>query len=124
MRYLISESRLERAMEKVFNQYINVDELKYYHPVEETDDGYDEYEDTNRAIYYIGDVELDENEIFRYYECDYFYEDAKAVRGRCPILSLDDRISDTLNGLFDDLWKEPFRKWINESVNLRAKTIE
>ena len=122
MRYVISESRLERAMEKVFNQYINLDELKYYHPVEETEDG-DEYEDTNRAVFYIGDMD-DENEIFRYYECDYFYEDVRAIRERCPILSLDDKITNTLNGLFDDLWKEPFRKWINESVNLRAKTIE
>ena len=123
MKYVIFESRLERAMEKVFNQYINLDEIKFYHPVEETEDG-DEYEDTNRAIFYIGDIELDEDEIFRYYECDYFYEDVRVIRERCPILSLDDKITNTLNGLFDDLWKEPFRKWINESFDLRAKTIE
>jgi hypothetical protein len=123
MKYVISESRLERAMEKVFNQYINVDELKFYHPVEETEDG-DEYEDTNRAIFYVDDVEYDENEIFRYYECEYFNEDVRVIRERCPIITLDSRISDTLNDLFDDLWKEPFRKWINESFDLRAKTIE
>jgi len=122
MRYLISESRLERAMEKLFNQYINVDEVKYYYPVEETEDGY-EYEDSNRAIFYVGDIELDDSEIFRYYDCDYFDPQAQ-IRRKCPLLSLDYQLIDTFNDLLGDLWKEPFRKWINESFDLRAKTIE
>jgi hypothetical protein len=122
MRYIISESKLEKAMEKLFNQYINVDEVKYYHPVEETEDG-DEYEDSNRAIFYVGDIELDEDEIFRYYDCDYFDPQAQ-IRRKCPLLSLDYQLIDTFNDLLGDLWKEPFRKWINESFDLRAKTIE
>jgi hypothetical protein len=122
MRYIISESKLEKAMEKLFNQYINVDEVKYYHPVEETEDG-DEYEDSNRAIFYVGDIELDDDEIFRYYDCDYFDPQAQ-IRRKCPLLSLDYQLIDTFNDLLGDLWKEPFRKWINESFDLRAKTIE
>ena len=122
MRYIISESRLNDAMVKLFNQYINVDEVKYYHPVEETEDG-EEYEDLNRAVFYVGDVELDDAEIFRYYDCDYFDTQAQ-IRRKCPLLSLDYQLINTFNDLFGDLWKEPFRKWINESFDLRAKTIE
>jgi hypothetical protein len=122
MRYIISESKLNDAMVKLFNQYINVDEVKYYHPVEETEDG-DEYEDLNRAIFYVGDIELDESEIFRYYECDYFEPQAQ-IKSKCPIISLDYDIIDTFNDLFGDLWKEPFRKWINYTLDLHAKEIE
>lgn len=122
MRYIISESKLNDAMIKLFNQYINVDEIKYYHPVEETEDG-DEYEDLNRTIFYVGDVELDESEIFRYYECDYFEPQAQ-IKTRCPLISLDYDIIDTFNDLFGDLWKEPFRKWVNYTFDLYAKEIE
>ena len=122
MRYIISESRLNDAMVKLFNQYINVDEVKYYHPVEETEDG-DEYEDLNRAIFYVGDVELDDAEIFRYYECDYF-EPQSQIREKCPLISLDYDMIDTFNNLFGDLWKEPFRKWVNYTFDLYAKEIE
>jgi hypothetical protein len=122
MRYIISESKLNDAMIKLFNQYINVDEIKYYHPVEETEDG-DEYEDLNRAIFYIGDVELDDSEIFRYYECDYFEPQAQ-IKTRCPLISLDYDIIDTFNDLFGDLWKEPFLKWVNYTFDLYAKEVE
>lgn len=122
MRYIISESKLNDAMIKLFNQYINVDEMKYYHPVEETEDG-DEYEDLNRTIFYVGDVELDDSEIFRYYECDYFEPQAQ-IKTRCPLISLDYDIIDTFNDLFGDLWKEPFRKWVNNTFDLYAKEIE
>jgi hypothetical protein len=122
MRYIISESKLNDAMIKLFNQYINVDEIKYYHPVEETEDG-DEYEDLNRAIFYIGDIELDDSEIFRYYECDYFEPQAQ-IKTRCPLISLDYDIIDTFNDLFGDLWKEPFLKWVNYTFDLYAKEVE
>jgi hypothetical protein len=122
MRYIISESRLNDAMIKLFNQYINVDEIKYYHPVEETEDG-DEYEDLNRAIFYVGDVELDDSEIFRYYKCDYFEPQAQ-IKTRCPLISLDYDIIDTFNDLFGDLWKEPFLKWVNYTFDLYAKEVE
>lgn len=122
MRYVISESKLNDAMIKLFNQYINVDEIKYYHPVEETEDG-DEYEDLNRAIFYVGDVELDDSEIFRYYECDYFEPQAQ-IKTRCPLISLDYDIIDTFNDLFGDLWKEPFLKWVNYTFDLYAKEVE
>jgi hypothetical protein len=46
------------------------------------------------------------------------------MKKKCPLLSLDERISDTFNGLFDDLWIEPFRQWINDELDLNVKTIE
>jgi hypothetical protein len=62
--------------------------------------------------------------VFRYYECEYFNEDVRVIRERCPILSLNHKITNTLNDLFGDLWKEPFRQWINKTLDLKVKTIE
>ena len=123
MKYIISESRLKNAMEKVFNQYINLDEIQTYNPIEETDDG-EEYEDTTKTIYYVGDYYDDSDELFRYYECEYFNENAFEIRKKCPLISLDDRIKDTFDALFNNLWVEPFRIWINHNLDLKVKTVD
>lgn len=122
MKYIISESRLNDAMLKVFNQYINLDDLKYYHPVEETEDG-EEYEDTNRTKFYLGDID-DDNEIMWYYECDYFDDDAFDARQNCPILVLDQHIRDTFDGIFGDRWEKPFKEWVNYYLDLNVKTLD
>jgi len=123
MRYIISESRLEGALEKVFNQYINLDELKYYHPVEETEDG-EEYDDTNRTAFYLGEDPLDGEQILWYYECDYFDENAVDIRRNCPLLRIESNIKDTFDGIFGDFWVEPFKKWINYYLDLNVKKID
>jgi hypothetical protein len=122
MKYLITESKLNGAMIKFFEKEINLDEIQQHHPIEDNDDG-EEYEDTNRTIFYIGDFLEDDGELFRYYECEYFYENSSA-RKNCPILKLDDRILNTFNGMFDDLWVEPFKQWINNELDLNVKSIE
>ena len=125
MKYIITESRLHTAMIRLFGQYINIDEIQRYNPIEETTDG-EEYEDTNKTVFYVGDGHYfdSDEEVFRYYECDYFNEDAYEVLQKCPLLTLDSSISDTFNGLFDDLWIEPFRQWINNEFDLNAKVVE
>lgn len=122
MKYSITESKLDRAMIKFFEKEINLDEIQKHHPIEDNDEG-EEYEDINTTIFYIGDFWEDDGELFRYYECDYFYENSPA-RKICPILQLDKRILDTFNGIFDNLWVEPFRKWINSELDLNVKSIE
>jgi hypothetical protein len=122
MKYIITESRLHTAMIRLFGQYINIDKIKTHNPI--ADDSYgEEYEDTNRTIFYVGDY-YGEGELFRYYLCDYFNENAYEVLQKCPLLSVDNKITYTFNDLFGDLWKEPFRQWINETFDLKVKTIE
>lgn len=122
MKYSITESKLDRAMIKFFEKEINLDEIQQHHPIEDNDEG-EEYEDITTRIFYIGDFWEDDGELFRYYECDYFYENSPS-RKICPILQLDNRILDTFNGVFDNLWVEPFRKWINSELDLNVKSIE
>lgn len=124
MKYILKESRLHNAMIKFFQKEINLDEIQSHHPIEENPDNGEEYEDTTKTIYYIGDFWEDDGELFRYYECEYFYENASEMRKKCPILVLDDRILNTFNGMFDDLWVEPFRQWINNELDLNVKSIE
>jgi hypothetical protein len=122
MKYIISESKLKNAMIKVFNQEIDFDELKFYHPVDETEDG-EEYEDNRRSVFYVGDPEYYENEVFRYYECDYFSKDAVEVRKKCPILTLSRKKKEKFDGFFGDLWVQPFKEWVNIILDLNPKTI-
>ena len=123
MRYALSESRLNNVMIKFFQKEINLDEIKSHHPTEEDPNG-EEYEDINKTYYYIGDFWDDDDSLFTYYECDYFYRNSLEIRERCPILLIDDKILNTFNGMFDDLWVEPFRKWINDELDLNVKSIE
>lgn len=110
-------------MDKVFRQYINPNEIDYYHPSEQSDDGV-YYDDTNRMVYYTDGDMYDGDEVFRYYECDYFDDDAVEARENCPIISLDNSIKDTFDGLFNNLWVEPFRVWVNHNLGLNAKTVD
>lgn len=123
MKYIISESRLNDAMLKVFNQYINLDELQYYHPVEETEDG-EEYDDINRTAFYLGENPLDGDDILTYYECDYFDDDAVEAKQNCPMLVLNSNIVDTFDSIFGEHWREPFIKWINYYLDLNTKTVD
>ena len=126
MKYILEESRLNRAMIKFFQKEINLNEIKKYNPIEENPDNGEEYEDTNKTIFYVGDGHYfdSDEELFRYYECEYFYENATEMRKKCPILVLDDRILNTFNGMFDNLWVEPFKEWINNELDLNVKSIE
>lgn len=110
-------------MIKLFSQEIDIDKLEFYHPVDETEDG-EEYEDINRSVFYVGDPEYFEDEVFRYYECDYFNKDAVEVRKKCPILSLSRKKKETFDGFFGVHWVEPFKEWVNDNINLLPKTIE
>lgn len=122
MKYIVTESRLHTAMNKLFGQYINIDEVRTHNPIEEDSYG-EEYEDTNKTLFYVGDYYGD-GELFRYYLCNYFNENAYEALQKCPLLTLDSSISDTFNGLFDDLWIEPFRQWINNEFDLNVKVVE
>ena len=124
MKYILEESRLNRAMIKFFQKELNLNEIKKYNPIEENPDNGEEYVDTNKTIYYTGDLYDGDGELFRYYEPEYFYENASEMRKKCPILVMDDRILNTFNGMFDDLWVEPFKQWINNELDLNVKSIE
>jgi hypothetical protein len=117
MKYIITESKLETAITEYINELFPIDNIHSTNPP----DVYGN-EDENRILFYIGDYDDDDN-IFRWYDCEYFYPESGS-QDICPIVSLEVRYKRSLNSLFDNLWKEPFKKWFTENFDLPVKTID
>ena len=116
MKYIITESKIE----KVIIDYINelFPNLNYYY-----EPGYDVDEDPNGISFTLNGDEDDDDYCFKWYSPDYFYETAK-IRDKAPLVMMDDNYLSLLDGLFNDKWHEPFKKWMMDKFNLPVKNIE
>ena len=123
MKYIITESRLEKSIIDYINKLFPVDEINHICPYDYDEETDEEGEDENRVEFYIGDYDEGDNTIFRWYDCDYFFEDSEP-RKRCPLIVVEDQYKRELDGFFNDLWHEPFKKWIMENFDLPVKTVE
>jgi hypothetical protein len=123
MKYIITESRLEKSIIDYINKLFPVDEINHICPYDYDEETDEEGEDENRVEFYIGDYDEGDNTIFRWYDCDYFLEYSD-VRNRCPIIRVEDQYRRELDGFFNDLWHEPFKKWVMENFDLPIKTVE
>jgi hypothetical protein len=122
MKYIISESKLQDAIYEYIEELFDISEINWTHPYEYDEDDY-ESEDETRIEFYNG-AYSDEDTVFRYYNCDYFYEGTKS-REICPTVSLEYEYENRLNGLFgDELWKAPFKKWFESNFDLKVKTVD
>ena len=73
MKYIITESKLEESILYYINELFDVNNINYTNPLEYDDETGEEWEDGNRAVFYLGDYDADEDEfIFKWYNCDYF----------------------------------------------------
>ena len=97
-------------------------EIDYFYIVKNDETG-EEYDDDTRVEFYIGDYEDGDNDIFKWYDCEYFYEDSEP-RNRCPLVVIEHPYDNTLVGYFGDKWEEPFKKWFTENFDLPVKTVE
>ena len=118
MKYIISESKLEKTIINYFDEIFPVDEIYSTHPYDEFDDG-TEGEDENRIEFYKGDYG-DEDTVFRYYLCDYFATYSEA-RQNCPMLQVERDYENTLDAYFGDSWREPFKKWFWDNFDMKIK---
>ena len=123
MKYIISESRLEESILHYINELFDVNEIHINNPLEYDDETGEEWEDTNRLQFYIGDYNGEDEGCFFWYDCDYFNPNS-ASSEKCPIVVVDDEYKNQLDGYFGDMWHEPFKKWLKEHFELPAKTIE
>jgi hypothetical protein len=120
MKYIITESKLENFITKYIEDLFPIDEINWvnprmYDPEEET-----VYDDPNLIEYYIGDF-IDDGVCFRWYGCEYFGSNAQSV---CPFVTLELEYERQLNSLFNDRWKEVFKKWFNKNFDVVAKYVE
>jgi hypothetical protein len=123
MKYIITESKLEETIISYFDELFDIQDLHWTHPYDYDDETGEEGEDESRIEFYIGDYQGTDEGCFRYYFCDYFQADSRAI-DECPIISLESQYTDTLNSYFGDRWHEPFKKWFAKNFDLPVKTIE
>lgn len=123
MKYIISESKLDKIVMDYLDEIFEIDDLNWTHPYDYDDETGEEGEDENRIEFYIGDYQGDQEGCFRWYACDYFKEGSYA-KDICPTISIENEYSSRLNGYFGDKWHKPFKKWIKLHFNLPVKTIE
>jgi hypothetical protein len=122
MKFIITESKLHQVITEYLNGLFPLDEVHYTNPITYDYETREDYEDENRVEFYLGDYD-DENTIFRWYDCKYFYPGTSA-KDRCPLVVVDHPYDDTLRAYFNDTWEEPFKKWFTENFNLPVKTVE
>jgi 3'-phosphoadenosine 5'-phosphosulfate sulfotransferase (PAPS reductase)/FAD synthetase len=123
MKYIITESRLDKVVTEYLNEIFPLDDVNYLNPIEYNDDTREEYEDETRVEFYLGDYEDGETTIFKWYDCKYFYPDSP-VQNICPTVVVEHPYDDTLIAYFSDKWEEPFKKWFTENFNLPVNTVE
>jgi hypothetical protein len=123
MKYLITESRLEESILYYINEIFDVNDINWTHPLEYDDETGEEWDDTNRMIFYIGDYNGEEEGCFYWYACEYFNPNSPASE-ICPTVSVENDYKKQLDGYFGDLWHETFKKWFKEHFELTVKTVE
>lgn len=122
MKYIITESRLESAIMEYLNKTFPLDNVYFTNPTEYDYETGENYDDDTRVEFYLGDYE-NEDTIFRWYDCEYFYENSDP-KERCPIVTVEHPYDNTLDGFFGNRWEEPFKKWFTENFDLPVKTVE
>ena len=122
MRYIITESKLDQIITDYLNDLFSLDNVHHTNPTEYDDETGENYDDDTRVEFYLGDYE-NEDTIFKWYDCEYFYPDSQA-QTICPTVVVEHPYDDRLIAYFGDKWEEPFKKWFTENFDLPVKTVE
>jgi hypothetical protein len=124
MKYIIAESRLENIVIEYLNGMFDVNNINSMNPYEYDNETGEEYDDDTRVEFYLGDHENGMIvDIFKWYDCMYFYHDSSA-QDICPTVVIEHPYDDKLIAYFGDKWEEPFKKWFTENFDLPVKTVE
>jgi len=115
MKYIITESKLEKAATDYINELFPIDNLHLKYIMD--NDG-----EIEAIKVYLGNTD-DDSMCFRWYSAEYFVR-GTSHREKSPMVAFDDKYLFSLNGYFGDAWHEPFKRWFTEYFNLPLKTIE
>ena len=125
MKYIITESSLDKVIKKYLNVVFDSEDLNIINPYDFDDETGEEGEDENHIIFYIGDYDED-NSAFEWYDCEYFYEDSPQRQNQtCPVVMVNHPYDDDLSDTFgEDSWQEAFKQWMMEKYDLPVTTVE
>lgn len=126
MKYIITESSLDKVIKKYLNDVFDSEDLNIINPYDFDDETGEEMEDENHIIFYIGDDYDDYDAVFEWYDCEYFYEDSPQRQNQtCPVVIVNHPYDDDLSDTFgEDSWQEAFKQWMMEKYDLPVTTVE
>jgi hypothetical protein len=122
MKYIITESKLEETIINYLDELFDIQNLHHVSSYEYDNETGEEWEDDNRIVFYVGDYEGDDDGCFYWYSCDYFGPNSP-VSEKCPIVGIEPKYENQLDGYFGNVWQEPFKKWVDLQFGLPVKTI-
>jgi hypothetical protein len=124
MEYIITESKLFNAIYRYLDSYLNPSEMDWVYGYDEDEDGYKGLEDENFLMFFKGEWngEDDTDIVFYYFGMDY-YSNSESFRNNAPILEVMGKYAEHLDTIFDNLWKEPMKKWVQDNFNLPVKSV-
>jgi hypothetical protein len=104
MKYIIKEGQLQDLIFKQIESYFDKNDINVTQYIDEDNIAHDAY------AYHYGEY-TDDLTLFRYYGNDYFTE----PNFETPFIQLEYKYRDSLNNLFGDLWKNPFKVWFEKN---------
>jgi hypothetical protein len=122
MEYIITESKLFNAIYQYIDGSYDVDKIDFFNPETYGTD----IENPHIIEFYNKeyDGDYDENGMLFVYIVKEYYKDepsSKSFINQTPILIVNDY--GTLETMFGEYWKGPFKKWFENKFELPVKTI-
>jgi hypothetical protein len=126
MEYVIKESKLFNAIYKYIDGSYDVDKIDFFNPETYDEDKEKDTENPHIIEFYNKeyDGDYDENGMLFVYIVKEYYKDEpsrKSFINQTPILIVNDY--GTLDSMFGEYWKDPFKKWFKNKFELPVKTI-
>jgi hypothetical protein len=126
MEYVIKESKLFNAIYKYIDGSYDVDKIDFFNPETYDEDEGTDIENPHIIEFYNKeyDGDYDENGMLFVYIVKEYYKDepsSQSFINQTPILIVNDY--GTLDSMFGEYWKDPFKKWFKNKFELPVKTI-
>jgi hypothetical protein len=126
MEYIIKESKLFNAIYQYIDGSYDVDKIDFFNPETYDEDWEKDTENPHIIEFYNKeyDGDYDENGMLFVHIVKEYYKDEpsrKSFINQTPILIVNDY--GTLESMFGEYWKEPFKKWFKNKFKLPIKTI-
>jgi hypothetical protein len=125
MKYIITESTLEKIVTKYLDKMFPEQEMKKFVYVDIDPKTLEDFDDENQIIFYQGsDLYVENEESFRWYGCEYFLPyTPQRIGTNCPVVIVNTPFSERLKGLFGNDWVSPFATWFTKRYDLPVKRV-
>jgi hypothetical protein len=126
MNIQINESKLYRTIYQYIDGSYDVDKIDFFNPETYDEDEGTDIENPHIIEFYNKeyDGDYDENGMLFVYIVKEYYKDepsSQSFINQTPILIVNDY--GTLDSMFGEYWKDPFKKWFKNKFELPVKTI-